>query len=224
MVEEIEINTSVDNAVADTQQEWTADFSEEDKNIISNRNFKTPIDIFNALKEAEQSAGEKIKIPEKTDIEGRNALFLRLGKPETADKYEIDVEPSIKQDVQNLLHKYNLTADDGRGLSSEFNALMVKKQKEMDEAFNARSVKEKDEVLAEWGDNKDKNSELMRRGALLLGLDEEVIENIELAIGTKNFMRSMKKLGEAISEDNLPQSKTAPSSERMSLVDFYKSL
>ena len=56
-------------------------------------------------------------------------------------------------------------------------------------------------VEKEFKDDYSKNEELMRRGVAVLGLNEDLLTNIEVSIGTKTFMELGKRLGEAISED-----------------------
>ena len=207
-----------------SQSNWEG-FSEADKTYISDKGFKTPADILESYRNAEKALGTKISIPKDEDKEAWEKLYTKLGRPETADKYDIEADESIKADVQKLLFANGLSQKQGAELVKSYNALVAQQKDAFDKAFEEKSKQEKEAVIAEWGDNAAKNNELMTRGAKLLGLDDDLLNNIEVSIGTKNFMQAMKKLGEAISEDNAALgNKTPNSNQPMSFEEFYKQL
>ena len=74
--------------------------------------------------------------------------------------------------------------------------------------------------MTSWGDNANKNSELMKRGAKLLSSEEEDWHKVEAALGTKKFMQVMKALGESISEDSLPTENKGSAKSEMSMTDY----
>lgn len=196
-----------------SQSIWK-DFSDDDSKYISQKGWKAPSDMLKSYRELEKFSSNKVSIPKDEDKEAWEKLYNRLGRPETADKYEIEADESIKASVQKLLFDNGLSQKQGAELVKSYNALMAQQKEAFDTQFNEKSKQEKEAVIAEWGDDANKNSELMTRGAKLLGLDDDLLNNIEVSIGTKNFMQAMKKLGESISEDNAPMGKKASADKR----------
>lgn len=203
-----------------TSQSFLEGFSEDDKKYIGDKGWKASSDILKSYRELEKSYGTKISIPKDEDTEGWNKLYTRLGRPESADKYEIEADEGIKAEAQKAFFDAGLSLKQSKDLTDWFNKTSKAQKEALDKALEEQSKKERDEVVAEWGDNAQKNSELLKRGAKLLSEEEDDWHSVEMALGTKKFMRIMKSLGEAISEDGLPsENKSAPKSP-MSMRDY----
>ena len=71
-----------------------------------------------------------------------------------------------------------------------------------------------------WGDDAEKNTELMNRGAKLLGLDDEDLAAVRMTIAPKKYMEAMKRLGEAISEDSIPAGKKGVHEDKVSFFSI----
>lgn len=204
-----------------SQSSWKG-FSDEDSKYVGDKGWKTPDDVLKSYKELEKQASTKISIPKDEDADAWNKLYAKLGKPETADKYDISVNDKDKADIQKLFFETNQTPKQAQALVAGFERLQQEKQKEYDAMIDAENKKQEESVIAEWGDDADKNTELMNRGAKLLGLDDDDLAAIKMTIAPRKYMEALKKLGEAISEDNLPVGDQKGKSEEMSTVDFYK--
>lgn len=207
-VKEPEVGTSdnsdmPENSDVETksQAEWSDSFSEADKKVISDKGWKSPQDIFKSYQEIEKFASNKISIPKADDAEAWKKLDAKLGCPETIEGYEVKDVAEVDKPYMDDFKTAALQAGMRPNQVSAMYEWYKGRQDKLTEAFNAQVEKDKEEIKTEWGDDYSKNEELMKRGVAVLGLDEDLLTNIEVSIGTKAFMNLGKRLGEAISED-----------------------
>ena len=213
-----------ENQTSETESQavWSDEFSETDKKIISDKGWKSPQDMFKSYQEIEKFASNKISIPKADDAEAWKKLDAKLGCPETIEGYEIK---DVAEIDKPFLDEFKQTALQSGMRPSQVSAMYdwyKSRQDQITEAFNAQVEKDKEEIKAEWGDDYSKNEELMKRGVAVLGLDEDLLTNIEVSIGTKTFMNLGKRLGEAISEDTAKGlSGGSTKSQEMTTKEFY---
>lgn len=218
--------TEQTNEEATSQSPWEG-FAEEDTKFVGDKGWKTPSDMLKSYRELEKSYGNKVSLPKDEDAESWNNLYAKLGKPTSAEEYELEgVDDNIKANVQEILFKNNVLPKDVKGLIKDYDDFIKAQQEKMLKDIEEKSNQELEEVLDEWGDNRDKNAELAKRGAKLLGLTDEELTLVERSVSTKKFMAAMLKLGEAISEDSIGTSTKATntSEEPMGLVEWFKQI
>lgn len=207
-----------------SQPSWMESLTDDDKKVISDKGFKSPADLIKSYREMEKLSGNKFSIPEGDDVEGWNKLFSRLGRPENTEGYEMtdvrEVDEPVVAEFKETCLKSNILPKQAAALYDWYK----QNQDKMDEAFTAQSEKEKNELFQSWGNDLAKNQETMRRGIGVLGLDETLLENIEMSIGTKRFMEMGLRLGNGISEDTAKGLSTgaAVRSEKMTPEAFYE--
>lgn len=185
----------------ESQANWSDSFSEADKKMISDKGWKSPQDMFKSYQEIEKFASNKISIPKADDAEAWKKLDAKLGCPETIEGYEVkdvaEVDKPFMDDFKNAALQAGMRPNQVKAMYEFYKG----RQDQITEAFNAQVEKDKEAIKSEWGDDYSKNEELMRRGVAVLGLNEDLLTNIEVSIGTKAFMELGRRLGEAISED-----------------------
>lgn len=228
--------TELDNSTTTSQdiepelnpQSFAETFSGDDSKYVGDKGWKTPSDMLKSYRELETFSSNRVSLPKDGDDEDSwKNLYSKLGKPESADKYEIEgVDEKLKPEIQELLYKNNVLPKDVKGLIEGYNQFIANRQKLNDELIAQNQQKDLDEVMSEWGEKATKNKEIARRGANLLELDEETLSVMEQSMGTKKFLKSMLKLGEAISEDSLVTGKKTSSTpqEFLGYEEFYKHL
>ena len=206
----------------ESQANWSDSFSEADKKMISDKGWKSPQDMFKSYQEIEKFASNKISIPKADDAEAWKKLDAKLGCPETIEGYELkdiaEVDKPFMDDFKNAALQAGMRPNQVNAMYEFYKG----RQDQITEAFNAQVEKDKEEIKSEWGDDYSKNEELMKRGVAVLGLDENLLTNIEVSIGTKAFMQLGKRLGEAISEDTAKGlGGGATKSQAISTKDFF---
>lgn len=211
---------------SDTSQSFAEQLSDDDKKLVGDKGWKTPSDMLKSYRELEKSFSTRVALPKDEDNEAWTNLYNKLGMPEKVEDYVIEgVDENVKADIQQILFKNHILPKDVKGLIADYNAFATSQAEKLKEQADAIQQQELEEVKTSWGDNCDKNREIAKRGAELLGLQEDDLNSIENLIGTKKFLLSMLKLGEAISEDSIGVGKrTGREDEELDLVEFYKQL
>ena len=143
---------------------------------------------------------------------------------EEIKKQNAPILAQIQADIQKLFFETNQTPKQAQALVAGFERLQQEKQKEYDAMIDAENKKQEESVITEWGNDADKNKELVSRGAKILGLEDNDLSAIKMVIGPAKYLKSLKALGEAISEDNIPNSKSKETSEQQTLEEFFKNL
>jgi hypothetical protein len=184
-----------------SQASWTDNFSEAELKVVTDKGFKTPQDLLKSYQEMEKLSSNKFSIPKAEDAEAWKKLDAKLGCPETIDGYELKDVAEIDKPYLDDFKSAALQAGMRPSQVDAMYGWYKERQDKLTEAFNAQVEKDKEEVIAEWGDDYSRNEELMRRGIRILDLPEELLSNIEMSIGTKEFMKLGKRLGDAVSED-----------------------
>ena len=206
----------------ESQANWSDSFSEADKKMISDKGWKSPQDMFKSYQEIEKFASNKISIPKAEDAEAWKKLDAKLGCPETIEGYEVKDVAEVDKPYMDDFKTAALQAGMRPNQVSAMYEWYKGRQDKLTEVFNAQVEKDKEEIKTEWGDDYSKNEELMKRGVAVLGLDETLLTNIEVSIGTKAFMNLGKRLGEAISEDTAKGlSGGATKSQEISTKEFF---
>ena len=217
------LNTSQNEQDNKSSQSAWGDFSDDDTKYVGDKGWKAPKDILKSYRELEKQASTKISIPKDEDKEAWDKLYAKLGRPESADKYALNVNDKDKAEIQKLMFETNQTSKQATALVKGYEKLVQERMKAEDARIDEENKKQEEELFAEWGDKADQNKELAARGAKLLGLNEEELAAVKMVLAPRKYLEAMKTLGQAISEDNFPTGQ-ANNSEAMSTEDYYKSL
>jgi hypothetical protein len=127
-------NNGAPNGAPDggTPQDWRASLPEEIRGEESIKNFKDVADLTKGFIETKKLVGNATKIP-KADAkpEEWDAFHAKLGRPESADKYEIKVPEGAKWDdatdvkVKELFFKAGLPPRQAQALVDGYNAMQT---------------------------------------------------------------------------------------------------
>lgn len=209
-----------------TPQSFAESFSGDDSKYVGDKGWKTPSDMLKSYRELETFSSNRVSLPKDGDEESWRNLYNKIGMPEKEEDYNVDgIDEQYKKDLQALLFKNHVLPKDANNLVKDYEAFAKSQIETQQKLAQENSKKEYDSVIADWGDSAEKNKELVKRGSKLLGLDDDVLTTLELAIGTKNFMLSMMKLGESISEDNVNFGAKGGANDRpLSYTEFFKQL
>ena len=168
------------------------------------------------LKGAEASQLIKLEpIDNREAWHGPGGVFERLGRPQTADGYEmpdipeerlgegsIDLRPVFKESA----FKVGLTGAQAKEMSADLNKALMEFEILEETKFVTSQNKDMDVVKGEWGDEFEKNMEVARRGAVALGFDvttedgQGVLRALEKTMGTRAAVMKMHEIGARMSE------------------------
>ena len=193
--------------------------------LVKAKGWKGPADALLSYQNLEKvfgadKAGRTILAPKSDDdADGWSAVYNRLGRPESADKYELPVpdgdDGSFAQAAAPVLHELGLTTKQAKGLAEWWNQASSSRIEAADEAFSKQSEAEYSALKGEWGAAAAQNEELAKRAVLKFGkeagIDEATFDSLERAIGTAKVMKLFHAIGAKFGEADFVGSDT-PSS------------
>lgn len=190
--------------------------------LVKAKGWKGPADALLSYQNLEKvfgadKAGRTILAPKSDDdADGWSAVYNRLGRPESPDKYELPVpegdDGSFAQAVAPVLHELGLTSKQAKGLAEWWNQTSAQRIEAESESFSAKSEAEYKELQKEWGAAAAQNEELAKRAVLKFskeaGIDETTFDAMERAIGTAKLMKLFHSIGSQFAEGSFVSSDT----------------
>lgn len=190
--------------------------------LVKAKGWKGPADALLSYQNLERvfgadKAGRTILAPKSDDdADGWSAVYNRLGRPESPDKYGLPVpegdDGSFAQAAAPVLHELGLTTRQAKGLAEWWNKASSARIEAEGEAFAKSSEAEYAALKGEWGTAAAQNEELAKRAVLKFskeaGIDEAAFDAMERAIGTAKVMKLFHAIGAQFSESSFVASDT----------------
>jgi hypothetical protein len=186
-----------------------------DTNLIGlaqTKGWQTAADAVKSYHELEKMvgadrAGRTVTIPtDENDKAGWEQVFNRLGRPATAEAYQLPVpqgaDPSFARAAQTKFHELGLSEKTGKALAEWWNAQATSQaEAQAIAAQNALAV-EHQALEKDWGTGADATArrELARRAAVQLGLDEQSMDALEKVTGYSKVLKALAKVGDMMRE------------------------
>ncbi len=187
-----------------------------------------------------ESDSTKTDAPAEFKMPGKDAtpeewskFYDQLGRPETADKYELPVpegdDGTFAKKVAPMLHKAGLTGEQAKALAGDWNAMQAEsvaaQQKEAQAEAQAQHVKntaESNDLKREWGQQADANMEFAKRAATQFLPKEsasQIINALEGVVGYKETIKLLHGIGKGLAEHGAEGMGTNNSSPTMSTAE-----
>ena len=195
--------------------DWTAGLSDDLKGYVQNKQFKQPGDVVESYRNFEKLMGAPkervLKLPEKPDDPAWNDIHSRLGKPASPSDYKIEVpkgaDPAFAEWAKSTFHEVNLTTAQAEKLATKWNEHMAGISKSQETAYQAKVEQEEKGLQKEWGAAFEQNINVAKRAAQSFGLNGEMIDKLEQALGYAGVMKFMHTLGSKVGEDTFVSGK-----------------
>lgn len=181
------------------------------------RNWKSPESVVESYQNLEKlmgadKAGRGLIMPaDAEDAEGWNQLYNKLGRPEKADDYKLNVpegfDGSMTKEASKWMHELGLNAKQAQQLNDKYNNYLSETMQAADAKYQQDQQAQVQEIMSSWGRDADKNIELTRRGVLASGLDENTLAQMDRAIGAKNVYEMFRRIGASYLEDSFEGNK-----------------
>jgi len=193
---------------SDNQNDWRSTLSEDLKNDPTLSNFKDVESLAKTVVHQQKVLGSRIPLP-KTDEE-RNELYNKLGRPEDASKYEVNIPNEMaefmpKEDIEqfkNVAHKIGLNNEQVNALM-EFQVSATKASLDNQGAILNQEKEKSTEVLKkEWGYDYDKNVRAAQRALNVYG-DAELQQLLSETSAGNNpaVVKFLATIGKEVTED-----------------------
>lgn len=193
-------------------ENWTEHLSEDIRSEKSLGHIKTINDLAKSYVHAQKSIGkDKIIVPDEfSGDEDWNALYDKLGRPSSPDKYDIRLEEDSKldeatvNDIKGMAHKLGLNSKQAQQLISEMDSITATKLKESEEAYKQNFDKSVENLQKEWGKAFDKNLGNAQFVVRSFGDDNFVKFLDESGMGNNpEVIRFLSKIGNELGEDSI---------------------
>lgn len=182
--------------------------------------------IIPMYRNAEQKLGvppdQLLRMPkDDNDVEGFRGVMAKLGLPETPEGYELTVpeghpDAFLKQ-ATGWFHELGIPKRQAAGLAGKWNEYVSAQQTAQAEQIEVRDGKDIDAMMAEMGDEYDKNVEFSRRVRRAAGLTDDEALAVARSIGLKRTTMMFAELGKAMGEHRFHGSETGSSTFGMSI-------
>lgn len=195
---------------------WSSNIPTEFKSEGYWSNFKDkPLsEVLKSFGHAQKYMGSSIRVPsEETDTEGWNKVWSKLGRPESADKYDVKLpaisgakfnwsEEAVKG-FKEMAYQHGMSNKALQNVMNWYGA-RLEKQIAAQQAEEAGKVKAtRDKLTGEWGTNFEPKIELAKRAARhYFGEGSESIVDAAFADG-ENFIRGLVQMGELMNESSV---------------------
>lgn len=155
-------------------------------------------------------ADQLLRLPKAGDKDAYGKLYDRLGRPQSADGYELPVPEGdngeFAKTVSPWLHEIGLSKEQGQALAAKWNEYQAKVVAEHTHAKNEAAKAGDAALKKEWGMAYDQNIIKAREGMVKLGIEPAMIDKLESVLGFADTIKFMHSIGTKIGEDNFVSS------------------
>ncbi|PLR52416.1 hypothetical protein [Chimaeribacter arupi] len=163
-------------------------------------------------------------LPEEGDADGWNALYAKLGRPESAEGYELPLPEGdageFAKTTAEWMHQAGLNKQQAQALATQWNAHQAQQAEAQQAALQKQVETDLSTIKQEWGAQFDENKALMSK-AVSTFAPPEFIEMLDKSglINSPVIAKMFLKIGAAINEDkSVATPKTPPQGGEMTLA------
>lgn len=191
---------------------WYSDLPVEMHPTIQTKGWKDPAAVVDSYVNLEKllgadRAGRTITLPtDKSTPEEIAAFQAKLGVPEKADGYEIKLPEGADPTFANSMRAAFKEAGIPKAAGEKIASIYQQQEAAAQQAFIQQSDADVRALQGEWGTEFEGNLEIAGQGARALGLgDPKLRDSLERAVGTKNMLTMLHRVGQMVSEHGGPR-------------------
>ena len=208
------LTSSTANLTVQTSKNWKEIISEEYRKNPNIEKF-TEIDALakSYINAVSMIGADKIPIPSNSSTEEQwNEIYSKLGRPESADKYKLDVksesvpleETAIKQFSENA-HKLGLNNKQAQGILDFYKNSLEQTSRQSQIDLETSQANSETELRKEWGSNYETN--INKAAALAKANMDTKILDLQLQDGSRlgdnpEIIKGFAKIANMLSEDS----------------------
>lgn len=187
-----------------TQTVWKDTVTDDYKPLVETKGWNSQNDVLKSYAELEKAMGSRVKIPdESSSEEERSNFYIRLGRPENADGYEVNVPDTIPRDeeFENTMRNIAFKAGAPKAQFEE----MVKGYYDFLDAKLKKTEEEGEKALRDtWKSDYDQNIEVAKRTFKQFGGDELAELLVKTRLGNHPaLVKAFYEIGKLNMDDNL---------------------
>lgn len=160
-----------------------------------------------------------VAIPDDSANDQQKAEFFKaIGVPDSIDGYEISVPEGIEPDeafltgYKNIAHQLGLTPAQAKGVADYYHGAMGTASEASSAEVRAQQENDLQELKQEWGSAYESKVAQGRAAVSQLGIDDQMLAQLELSLGTKGVISFFQNIGAKIGEHGFVGSNTTQGS------------
>lgn len=190
--------------------DWTAALAPEHRTLVTERQWKSPDDLVKSYRNLESLRGvpadRLLTLPADDKPESWAPIFDRLGRPKTADEYQLPLPEGDNGEFAKVaagwFHEQGIPKKAAQAIAAKWNDF-AKQSVEKQTAERQSKVAASQEALkAEWKTDYDKNMAVAQQAAQKLGFTKEIVDSLEDKLGYDGVMKFVHSLGAKLGEHN----------------------
>lgn len=206
-----------------TGNDWVAGLEAENRTLVEAKKWGSVNDAIKSYRDLETHASKALTLPgENATAEDWSKFYGRLGRPETADKYEIKVDrtalpadmpydETMSVEFRSWAHEAGLTPKQAQSLHDKYVGSFATRFTASAEQARQQETAAHTDLVREWGDptgeGYKKNVELMSRAAHQLGVADALkkggLLSADGGIRDATLAKALARVGkELFSEDS----------------------
>lgn len=191
-----------------TPSDWTTGLNEDLRGYVQNKGFKDVSAVVDSYRNFEKLIGvpqdRVIKLPTKEDDPAWGDVYERLGRPKDSKEYNIPVpkggDEKFAEWAKGTFHELGLSKSAGEKLAGKWNEYAQNLQQSRATAYSQQTEKDVEGLRKEWGMAHDKHVSIAQQAASTFGIDGNMIDRMESAMGYSGLMKFLHKIGSGLGE------------------------
>lgn len=160
-------------------------------------------------------SGRTVVIPnDDTTSDERSIFFNKLGRPEKAENYELDVpdkaDPALVTWFKDQSHARGFSQQQANDLFTEYNKFQSAHTQSSSDADDAKGKADHDALVSEWGGAYNDNIQMAKVAANQFGFTSEQLDALQNTSSYSGVMKNFATMGKAMGEAGLANSDTTP--------------
>ena len=190
---------------------WYDGASEEVSGYIQNKGWKDPLELVAGYQNLEKLRGvpedQLAQIPGPDDKDAWDALHNKLGRPEKAEDYKVEMpaeggDKELAEWFKGAAHEAGLSQRQAAALVPLWNAEMVRQGEAQGAASEQAGVESMKALKTDWGTDWDKNHANADQAIHMLGVKAETLEAFRSAGLAADALALFANIGKRIQEDS----------------------
>lgn len=189
------------------------------------RDIKNVEGVLDGFVNAQKMLGDRVALPKDGDEKAAAEFWGKLGRPESADKYQIgkkadgsdydDTDKAFQKHILPILHKANVTQKQFDTIRPAIDELVVQASGDATRRATEYATAQLDGLRKEWGAGFDENLSDAQAAARHLGGDKliaelNIVKDGKATGDNAELLRALAKLGKQFREDGVLKGGSQP--------------
>jgi hypothetical protein len=217
-------------APAPAATDWTAGLDDDAKQLLQQKNWKSPADVLQSYKHLERFiGGDKMPVPKSPEDPAWAVVNKALGVPESPDKYELkqpenmQVDETIVKGFKEIAHKNNIPAAALAKVYDWYTETAAKQQETLNNELKELEQKELGQLKKTWGADYTTNMNIATSTMNQLKIPQNEREALITSIGTKRTAELFIQVGKALGANQTNINTNTIDSKPAPMLDDLKS-